>query len=67
MAEPILISLFPGVQMWYDQDRYTVESKFTLGGFAEGADIKVYLDVRLVDVITKEQSKAESLVILRTK
>lgn len=61
------IHLMPGVYLTINTNHFTVEQSLALGSFHAGSDIKVYVDVRLVDVISKEQSKAESLVILRTK
>lgn len=62
----VTLELLPGVKFLIDPDKFTLENNFSLGGFSEGADIKLYIDVRMVDAVSKEQSKAESIVILRT-
>lgn len=67
MARPIIFTLLPGVQLVIDPDKFTVESNLSLGGFSEGADIKVSVDIRLNDMLTKEQSKVENIATLRTK
>ena len=66
MAE-VTLELLPGIKLIVDTDQFTIENNLSLDRFSESADIKVYVDVRMVDVISKEQSKAESIVILRTK
>lgn len=67
MSNEVTLELLPGVKIVIDTDKFNIEGNFSLGGFSEGADLKVYLDLRIVDVISKEQSKTESIVILRTK
>lgn len=67
MAAEVTFEILPGLTVTIDTTKFNIENNLSIGGFSEGADIKVYVDVRLVDVISKEQTKAESLVILRTK
>ena len=61
------LDLLPGIKLIYDPEKYTIENNFSLGDFSEGADIKIHLDVRMVNVITKEQSEVKGIVIMRTK
>ena len=52
MDNEVTLHIMPGVYLNIDTNHFTVEQSLALGSFHAGADIKIYFDVRLTDVIS---------------